>query len=73
MARLAFFSPPAGRPGKRWRYLVHHHLTLPGGGGWYFTSRLDAAAHARRCEMSSGGRYMLVDRALQSKETSNGG
>lgn len=73
MAQLVFFSPPVGRPGKRWRYLVHHALCLPSGGGWYFTNRLDAADHARRCELSSGQRYALVDRAaLSSHEQGEG-
>lgn len=60
--KLVYLNPPEGRPGKRWRYLVQHGLFLPSGGGWYFTNRLDAADHARRCEMSSGQMYRLVDR-----------
>jgi hypothetical protein len=74
--KLVYFNPPKGCPGQRWRYLVHHGLCLPSQGGWYFTNRMDAADHARRCEMSSGQMYRLVDRsktagraAPQDKET----
>lgn len=63
MARLTFFFPPEGRPGKRWRYLVQQERERPRHGGTYYTNRLDAADHARRAALSSGERYKLIDRA----------
>ncbi|EJL33237.1 hypothetical protein PMI01_02199 [Caulobacter sp. AP07] len=70
MAALTYFEPRNGRPGKRWRYLVQEDdaaAPMVFDGGWYFTSRVEAAEHCRRLERSSGGRYSLTDRARTKK------